>query len=96
MARKLKIKTLKRKTWHDADTVLLHASFQILKDCVEQEDLFKHSEDYANSASGKMAKELYDWWEVRSKKSNSLHDKQYEEDTIQLIKLMTIRGGLWT
>jgi hypothetical protein len=43
-----------------------------------------------------MAKELYDWWEVRSKKNDTLHDIQYEEDTIQLVKLMTIRGGLWT
>ena len=96
MARKLKIKTLKNKAWVDADIVLLHASFQILKDCVEKEDLFNHSLEYAQSASGKTAKELYDWWEVRSKKTDSLNDKQYEEDTIQLIKLMTIRGGLWT
>jgi hypothetical protein len=96
MARKLEIKSLKKKGWYDADTVLLHASFQILKDCVEKEDLFNHSEHYANSAHGKMAKELYDWWEVRSKKNDTLNDIQYEEDTIQLVKLMTIRGGLWT
>jgi hypothetical protein len=96
MARKLKIETLNQKDWYDADTVLLHASFQILKDCVEKEDLFNHSKDYAKSAHGKMAKELYDWWEVRSKKHDTLHDKQYDEDTIQLIKLMTIRSGLWT
>ena len=96
MARKLKIRTLKNKAWVDADTVLLHASFQILKDCVEQEDLFNHSHEYAKSANGKTAKELYDWWEVRSKKDDSLNDGQYDEDTIQLIKLMTIRSGLWT
>lgn len=96
MARKLKIKTLGKKTWCDADIVLLHASFQILKDCVEKEDLFNHSDSYAQSASGRTAKELYDWWEVRSKKDDSLEDDQYEKDTIQLVKLMTIRGGLWT
>jgi hypothetical protein len=96
MARKLKIKTLKRKQWCDADIVLLHASFQILKDCVEKEDLFNHSDSYAQSGSGKTAKELYDWWEIRSKKEDSLDDEQYEKDTIQLVKLMTIRGGLWT
>ncbi len=87
----LKIESLP-KGWCDRDIIILHACFQALKDCVEKEDLFNHSIAYAKSKNGKIAKELYDWWETR-KDSN---DDDYEKDTKQLIRLIKIRGGLWT
>lgn len=95
--RALKIESLERKGWYDRDIILLHASFQILKDCVEKESLFEHSTHYAKSKNGKIAKKLYDWWEVRRLQEEVIDgDESYEFDTKQLIKLMKIRGGLWT
>ena len=96
------MKTLKIESltgYCDRDIMILHASFQLLKDCVEKEDLFNHSRHYAKSRNGKIAKELYDWWLVRSKEVcpvQTLDFDGYVEDTKQLIKLMKIRSGLWT
>lgn len=92
----LKIESLSRE-WTDRDNILLHASFQILKDCVEKEKLFTDSVSYPKSRNGKIAKELYDWWEIRRRNPNGNIDrKEYELDTKQLIRLMKIRNGLWT
>lgn len=91
----LKIHSLTKGTWSDRDMIILHASFQCLKDCVEKEGLFEHSPHYAKSRNGKIAKELYDWWEIRKDATPSIIDS-HENDTKQLIRLMKIRGGLWT
>ena len=89
----LKIESLS-KGWHDKDNIMLHACFQLLKDCVEKEKLFEHSSHYAKSKEGKMAKKLYDWWEVRKTKEYIFDT--FEEDNAQLIKLIKIRSTLWT
>ena len=94
----LKIESL-GKGWHDRDTIMLHASFQCLKDCVEKENLFAHSDHYAKSKNGKIAKQLYDWWLHRISDGYEELDsdiEQHDLDTKQLVKLMKIRGGLWT
>ena len=98
----LKIETLEpqSKNWHDRDEIMLHACFQLLKDCIEKEGLFEHSPHYAKSKNGKKAKELYDWWEVRKTKefSYSIKDDLIQDkiDNQKLIELIKIRGGLWT
>ena len=84
------------KGWQDRDYMMLHACFQLLKDCVEKEGLLAHSEGYAKSKHGKIAKELYDWWELRKAENFTDSDDQYEIDTKQLLRLVKIRGGLWT
>lgn len=94
----LKIESLPTKGWYDRDTLLLHSSFQLLKDVVEKEGLFTHSPSYAKSKNGKIAKELYDWWLERGKDvfENDETKDSYKNDTKQLVRLMKIRGGLWT
>jgi|APCry1669191860_1035381.scaffolds.fasta_scaffold40578_3 hypothetical protein len=94
--RKIEIESLPNKrSWVDADVLILHSSFQHLKDCVEKEGLFEHSPAYANTKEGLMAKELYDWW-MKRKDIQDYSDKQYTEDNQQLIKLINIRYTLWT
>ena len=135
---KIKIKTL-APTWCDRDYVLLHASFAIFCNVIEEEELlehtsYDHSEEIADLEKAnwedkerqrdyikflkekheedqKLEKELkylYRWWTVdRPKKQEDLKDsskkyevgaleKAYEEDTEHLIRLIKIRGTLWT
>ena len=94
--RNLKITSLapKDEKWIDRDVIMLHACFQILKDCVEKENLFQHSPAYAKSKKGKIAKKLYDWWEIR--RTQTYHDIDDLIDNKQLIKLIGIRETLWT
>lgn len=94
--RTLKIESLpSKKKCIDGDFIILHASFQALKDCVEQEKLFD-DDLYNRSEKGKIAKELYDWWMVRKDKPDPFNKKEkYEEDTNQLLRLISIRESLW-
>lgn len=95
----LKIESLPTKGYYDRDTLMLHANFQLLKDVVEKEDLLHNNgKGYATSKNGKIAKELYDWWIKRSKDvfENDETQDTYKFETKQLIRLMKIRGGLWT
>lgn len=100
----LKIKTL-GKDWSDKDVVMLHACFQLLTDCIEQEKLYErtdwnHNEEYKQAK--KEIDELYTWWKSRVKTelenlmNPSLEKDQYEEDNEMLIRLVKVRGYLWT
>lgn len=95
----LKIKTLNEK-WLDKDLILLHASFQILCDCVEKENLFNCHVNWENDLEHKNAKieiqNLYNWWNKRKSISKDLDSNQYEEDNQMLIKLIEYRKYLWT
>jgi len=100
----LKIKTLSG-DWFDKDIVMLHACFQLLTDCVENEKLFTGDIDWTDNKEQINAKkeieELYNWWNERKKqeeneKFNDLDKMQYEKDNEMLIRLIKIRQYLWT
>ncbi len=90
--------------WCDKDTVMLHACFQLLSDCVEKENLLNGHIDWGHDSKQKAAKtkiqELYDWWQQR-KNSNpgttdDLEPSTYNEDTEMLTELIKVRQYLWT
>jgi hypothetical protein len=94
------------KDWSDKDKVILHACFQLLADCVENENLlsakmfdWKHSKTVIKEKAELQF--LYNWWKRRLKKegkhmSMAEEDKQYKEDNAMLIRLIKIRHRLWT
>jgi hypothetical protein len=92
--------------WSDKDMVILHACFQILTDCIEKEQLFTGHIDWANDELHINAKkeilELYEWWKERVQKEQDDEidpiwtEKQHYQDTEMLIRLIKIRGFLWT
>lgn len=93
--RKLKIESLSiKKEWIDRDEIMLHACFQILKDCVEKEKVDEQCDYEAHKDFVDEVRFLYDWWKERVKKVTT--DKQMEEDDDMLIRLMKIRTSLWT
>ena len=100
----LKIDSL-TKDWWDKDRVMLHACFQLLKDCVEGEDLFTGTTDWTYDEDRKAIKDelesLYLWWNNRSKMesftiSEEEYEKQDKEDDKMLAKLISFRHLLWT
>lgn len=98
----LKIESLDQ-DWRDKDTVMLHACFQLLKDCVEKEQLLTGHIDWTADARHRAAKAelqaLYDWWLQRVDKENAcdaLDAVCYEEDTAMLLRLVQLRWALWT
>ena len=105
LGNKLKIESL-HKGWCDNDEIILHACFQLLVDCIENENLlsdkifdWKHSKKVIKEKAE--LKFLYKWWKRRLKKENksaiiSADDKQYKEDNAMLIRLIKIRHRLWT
>ena len=95
---KLQIESLDN-DWHDKDEVLLHACFQLLKDCIEKEDLFNDGRDWSYDAKAKKElKTLYAWWKRRAQMEETFDkdDKQYQEDDLMLQRLIKIRWKLWT
>jgi hypothetical protein len=89
--RHLKISTLpSAKYWHDRDSIMLHACFQILVDFVEKEDGLNQwcAEDYKEQITE--MKYLYDWWKDENEECS---EQALDEHLIRLIK---IRGYLWT
>lgn len=93
----LKIKSLqptKARPWVDRDEIMLHACFQILADCVDEEKVDKHCNYESHKEFVDEVRFLYKWWKGRKKKDTS--SKQMEEDAKMLIRLMKIRTALWT
>lgn len=91
----LKIETLPPSSqWVDRDHIMLHACFQLLKDCVEKENVDTHCNYEAHKDFVDEVRFLYKWWEERSKKESS--SEQYQEDDEMLLRLMKIRTQLWT
>jgi hypothetical protein len=97
----LKIESLNDE-WQDKDNVMLHACFQLLKDCVEKENLFNgHTNWNADDKHQKVKVELealYSWWIERVKKEDhlGLNQEEYIEDDLQLHRLINVRWALWT
>lgn len=80
--------------WIDRDRLMLFACFQILVDFIEKE-LPNSNTDYS-LGGWKEAKEemeaLYKWWTVdRNPRANS-----QDEDDEMLLRLMKVRGFMWT
>jgi len=100
----LNIKTLSG-DWFDKDIIMLHACFQLLTDCIEDEKLFTGHVDWNHDEEHKKAKDelefLYNWWIKRKNKDleaeiNDLEKEQYEEDNEMLVRLIKVRQYLWT
>lgn len=94
----LKIDTLDD-GWRDKDSVLLHASFQLLKDCVEKEELLSDHIDWDADEKHRDAKkeieELYRWW-LNHQESDMPDAACYEKENEMLVRLIKIRWVLWT
>ena len=89
--RTLKINSLPDKeVWIDKDIIMLHACFQILQDCVEEEKVDTHCDYEAHKDFVDEVRFLYNWWLVRKDSLSS------DEDDEMLIRLMKIRTSLWT
>lgn len=73
---------------------MLHACFQILKDCVEKEHVDTDGDYEYNKEFVDEVRFLYGWWEDRIGKETT--DEQMEEDYLMLGRLLKIRTGLWT
>ncbi|MCB0806865.1 MAG: hypothetical protein KDC05_13795 [Bacteroidales bacterium] len=91
--------------WCDKDIIILHACFQLLTDCIENEKLFtghvewNHDEEHKNAK--KELENLYNWWIERKNADleseiNDLENEQYEKDNEMLIRLIKVRKYLWT
>lgn len=85
---------------------MLHACFQLLVDCVEQENLLNGHIDWNHSKEHQNAKteltRLYDWWKQRvaaeaNDEFNWIRSKdRYQQDTEMLMALVKMRKYLWT
>jgi len=90
--------------WADNDLIMLHACFQLLTNCVEQEHLFTTTEWEQNDATQhakQELEELHQWWQERSEVEQQPLDpiwtrNRYEEDNQMLIRLIKVRQYLWT
>ena len=88
--RTLKIESLpSAKEWIDRDEIMLHACFQILKDCVEKEKVDEFCDFETHKDFVTEVRFLYNWWNTRE-------DSNYTEDDEMLLRLLKIRGFLWT
>lgn len=93
--RLLEISTLPPKEeWVDADEVMLHACFEILKECVDKEGVLDHVNPETNQKKWiEEVKALYNWWEKRRVTPGEPADPK---DSEMLSRLMEIRTSLWT
>lgn len=89
----LKIDSLEKKGWYDSDSIMLHACFQILQDCVEKENVDTHCNYETHKDFVDEVRFLYKWW--LSRKNNIEFDND-DEDNEMLNRLMKIRLSLWT
>jgi|WetSurSiteA1Bulk_404760.scaffolds.fasta_scaffold22833_3 hypothetical protein len=101
----LKIDTL-NEDWSDKDKIMLHACFQLLKDCIEKEKLLTGFIDWTLDDKSKKVNEeieyLNNWWieRVQLERNKDIDPVwtagQYEIDDEMLIRLIKIRRYLWT
>ncbi len=94
----LKIDTLDE-NWRDKDSVILHACFQLLKDCIENESLLNGHTNWNADEKNRFAKteieELYNWWHSYAE-SDIPCDESNELENNMLVRLITVRWALWT
>lgn len=96
-------------TWCDRDALMLHVAFQLLTDFIEREKPWKvnasdkqitdayevcgDDEGARRLAEWTEVKALYDWW--KSYDCNGGHEN-YELENSMLVRLIAVRGCLWT
>lgn len=89
--------------WRDRDQLILLASFKIFKDFVEQEYPSNIDWDYNDEYRAAKAEleYLYKWWteirpsQIKDWKPRRIWD-QDKEDQEHLLRLIAIRGRMWT
>ena len=87
--------------WHDRDKLLLHASFQILVDFIEEEKPFEII-DYSVSEKSSKEKEelqfLYNWWKNERPKRVDIIDLIDEKDIPHTIEeiLNSPKNSIWS
>lgn len=92
--RTLKIQSLpSRKKWVDRDEIMLHACFQILQDCIDEERVDEACNYEAHRDFVDEIRLLSEWWKKR--KLNMPTEEQMEEDDEMLLRLMKVRRALW-
>lgn len=88
--RYLKIHTL-GKGWCDKDEILLHATFQLLVDFVEQEkpdQIIDWNSDDLHKKAWKEIKSLYKWWKnTRPNRKSPLNDKKIKHPSLKFEKV---------
>lgn len=93
----LKIESLNQ-SWRDKDSILLHACFQLLKDCVEKENLLSGHADCEADDKHRLAKveleDLYFWW-LSYREPEIPSDESYQLENQMLIRLIQVRWALW-
>lgn len=96
--RKLEIPTLPRKGWLDVDTVMFHACFTLMQQCIEKEKFFEMTDGSEGEWGFAVSelKELYKWWLIRKETVGNEEFNGEEEDQIMLERLIKIRQFLWT
>lgn len=84
--------------WCDRDRLILYSSFKILKDFYEKEnlDFIDWNSDPDHKFARQEMEELYIWWTKERPQKVISWTKQDEEDDKMLLRLMKIRGYLWT
>jgi hypothetical protein len=88
--------------WRDKDTVMLHACFQLLKDCVEKENLLDGHTDWNADKKHRDVRDelekLYQWWIQRMVKEDQcgMSEEEYTFDEEMLHRLIKVRWALWT
>lgn len=94
----LKIESL-NESWRDKDSILLHACFQLLKDCVEKENLLSGHTDWEADDKHRIAKaeleDLYVWW-LSYREPETPSDEGFQLENQMLIRLIQVRWALWT
>ncbi len=94
----LKIETL-NESWRDKDSVMLHACFQLLKDCIEKEDLLGGHIDWSANEKHIAAKieleTLYNWW-LSYSEQDIQDNENHELENKMLVRLIEVRWALWT
>jgi hypothetical protein len=103
--KKLKIKSLKKHSWADKDTVILHACFQLLTDFVDKENIDLHPYQWTHDENVRTIRveidALYKWWKSyvpkykKGKISYIKGNEQYKSENEMLIRLIKIREYLW-
>lgn len=73
---------------------MLHACFQILKDCVEKDHVDTHCNYEIHKHFVDEVRFLYNWWLKR--KDEHWGDLDNKIDDEMLLRLMKIRTQLWT
>ena len=92
--RTLKIQSLPdNKQWVDKDFIMLHVCFQLLVDCVEEEEIVKRTDYETHQKEIDEVNELYQWWQNNKENEDLDEDKEAQEMLLRLIK---IRRFLWT